>query len=312
MEKAENRRLLKALQDAQAQIHRLQQELNQEKALTEILRRENDTLREALTKRNEHHPNHPNEENTCKLSATNAFSTPEKQSNFLDRRKRGRTEKGVENTQETQKPSKHDLNWQERFNELQRFQQMHGHCNVPLKKSKHEDPQWAKLASWVSTQRTQHKLLRTGQWTTLKPERVRLLTSLGFQWTLGPHHSNNGGGDTGTLTFAERVSQLEQYKLHHGDCNVPQKYEGIPGLGNFVLDQRKYYRRGKLPQSKIDQLEQLGFQWSLRNRGGTLEDRMKRAQEKGAVEEDDNKPGGNDLHKDEEEAGLDTDHSTFH
>ena len=77
--------------------------------------------------------------------------------------------------------SKHDLKWTQMFEELKKFKQEHGHCDAPAR-WKGSDPKWAKLACWVSTQRTQHKLLRTGKWTTLKPERVRQLQAVGFKW----------------------------------------------------------------------------------------------------------------------------------
>ncbi|KAL7561752.1 hypothetical protein ACA910_013292 [Epithemia clementina (nom. ined.)] len=162
--------------------------------------------------------------------------------------------------------SKHDLNWKQMFEELKKYKMDFGHCDVPAK-SKFTDPKYARLACWVSTQRTQHKLLREGKWTTLKPERVRQLQALGFKWHGQPH--------TVTLTFDDRLTQLLEYKRRHGDCNVPQKCDDYSGLGNYVLQQRKHYRLGKLSKDRIERLEAIGFQWSLRNRGGPLAERMK-------------------------------------
>ena len=86
-----------------------------------------------------------------------------------------------------------------------------------------------------------------------------------------PVHQPN----TVTMCFDERIAQLVEYKKRNGDCNVPQKYDDFPGLGNFVLQQRKSYRLGELSDERIERLEAVGIQWSLRNRGGPLADRMK-------------------------------------
>mmetsp|Transcript_17546 Transcript_17546/g.40869 ORF Transcript_17546/g.40869 Transcript_17546/m.40869 type:complete len:548 (+) Transcript_17546:418-2061(+) len=174
--------------------------------------------------------------------------------------------------------SKHDQRWMERFQDLVEFKKIHGHCNVPTQRNKDTPTKvpdrWFRLSSWVSTQRTQHKLLRLGKWTTLKPERVRQLTAIGFSWSGQPPQTVN-------LPFDRRLEQLQAYRREHGHVNVPQKCSDpqYSGLGNFCLQQRKDYRQGTLATDRRERLERLGFQWSLRNRGGPLEERMKKAQE---------------------------------
>eukprot|EP00522_Entomoneis_paludosa_P008032 CAMPEP_0172450904 /NCGR_PEP_ID=MMETSP1065-20121228/9094_1 /TAXON_ID=265537 /ORGANISM="Amphiprora paludosa, Strain CCMP125" /LENGTH=689 /DNA_ID=CAMNT_0013202751 /DNA_START=70 /DNA_END=2139 /DNA_ORIENTATION=+ len=180
-----------------------------------------------------------------------------------------------------------DLLWIERFEELKLFKAEFGHCNVPCRKTivRNGRNKWFKLACWVGAQRTEHRKLREGRWSYLTPERVRILTLIGFVWEAAPSHQV-------TLPFDERVAQLAEYKEEHGDCNIPQKYKKCPGLGNFVLEQRKNYRLGVLPRERIEKLEAVGFRWSLRNKGGTLEERMRKAQGLPPLEEDSPDSGG--------------------
>ena len=59
--------------------------------------------------------------------------------------------------------------------------------------------------------------------------------------------------------------KLKTYRVWHGDCNVPgRRYQPDPSLGIWVESQRRKYRQGKLSPDHIEQLEELGFTWSLR------------------------------------------------
>ena len=61
--------------------------------------------------------------------------------------------------------------WENRFSELVRFKEKHGHCNVP--------PGWSefpKLGNWVNTQRASY---RRGS---LTEERHRRLEKIGFRF----------------------------------------------------------------------------------------------------------------------------------
>jgi hypothetical protein len=75
-------------------------------------------------------------------------------------------------------------------------------------------------------------------------------------------------------------TQLKEYKRKHGHVRIPQKLDEPKGLGNWVLDQRRRYRerglpedqksskKGPMSQEEIDKLESIGFEWSIRSRGG--------------------------------------------
>lgn len=121
------------------------------------------------------------------------------------------------------------------------------------------------------TQRQMYSKLVHGHETTLTTERIRLLNSIRFKWTLKK---------TECLKWEERFEQLKQFHTRHGHIRIPQKLDESPGLGNWVLEQRRRYREMFLPESErtrgkgtltreqIDMLEALGFEWSVRNRNG--------------------------------------------
>jgi hypothetical protein len=166
----------------------------------------------------------------------------------------------------SKQPNGNDLKWNHRLTELQAFKELNGHCNVPRINSN------VRLACWVSTQRSNHTFMRDGKPHSLTPERIQLLNRMGFKWRVAKY--------TGTVTWEERVEQLQAFYLQEGHANVPQRYppgKHPPGLGDFVLIQRKKYREGKLDAKRVLELEEMcPFQWSLRDRGGTLEERMQK------------------------------------
>ena len=64
-------------------------------------------------------------------------------------------------------------------------------------------------------------------------------------------------------TWEERINELVVYKEKKGNCNVPRS-QGV--LGNWVHDQRQFYKNGKLSQERITQLESIGFNWGTRKK----------------------------------------------
>ena len=134
--------------------------------------------------------------------------------------------------------------WIERFQELQSYKTMHGHCNVPTMS-------WT-LGRWVNRQRTQYRLLKERKTFHMTDGRVQNLESIGFQWS---YHS-----------WDCRFQELQLYKAEHRHCNVPIK-SGT--LGQWVRTQRTQYRflkEGKtsfMIDERMKKLETISFQWSL-------------------------------------------------
>jgi hypothetical protein len=68
----------------------------------------------------------------------------------------------------------------------------------------------------------------------------------------------------------DRLADLQEYKILHGDCNVPQKYDENPALGIWVNKQRmekKFMDEGQkssMTWAKLQALDDIGFMWAKR------------------------------------------------
>lgn len=95
----------------------------------------------------------------------------------------------------------------------------------------------------------------------LTPERIFQLNELAFPW------KNN------LSQWQTWLDDLMHYQAKNGDSNVPLKCPEHPSLGNFVNRQRGDYkklRQGKpssMTGTKIQDLERIGFVWSVREGG---------------------------------------------
>lgn len=93
----------------------------------------------------------------------------------------------------------------------------------------------------------------------LSPERIAKLEEIGFVWRLKEQPYNP------RTRWDDMYQKLKSYRVWHGDCNVPgRRYQPDPSLGIWVDSQRRKYRQGKLSPEQTEQLNELGFTWSLR------------------------------------------------
>lgn len=127
---------------------------------------------------------------------------------------------------------------EEWFRKLEEFKAANGHCNVPVNHP-------SGLGRWVNSQRS----------TCNKPNypdaRRARLDALGFIWSYRE------------ALFDGWVVKLEEFKLTHGHCNVPQTYPG--GLGIWVSNQRREAKKDGYPQERRERLDTIGFIWSVRD-----------------------------------------------
>ena len=82
----------------------------------------------------------------------------------------------------------------------------------------------------------------------LARDRIDRLSNIDFKWAL-----------IEAVPWENRFNELVQYKAKYGDCNFPTN---AGKLGTWVNHQRQRYKKGKLPQDRIDQLESIGFDWT--------------------------------------------------
>lgn len=85
-------------------------------------------------------------------------------------------------------------------------------------------------------------------------ERFDKLESIGFLW--------DGRGPSQRKLDSQwnaMFDQLVRYKSDNGDFCVP--YEVDRKLAGWILRQRKQFKLGKMPKSRIDKLDAIGFNW---------------------------------------------------
>jgi len=149
----------------------------------------------------------------------------------------------------------------QRCNQLLRFKEEFGHCNVPCKYADNTS-----LGYWCGNMRKAYKKKQKETTTTynLTQDRVEQLEEIGFQW--GTDHDN---------TFEKRRRELIAFKEEFGHCLVPCKYADNPSLGYWCMNMRSAYKKKQkeitttynLTQGRIDRLEEIGFQWQVLRTG---------------------------------------------
>lgn len=146
----------------------------------------------------------------------------------------------------------HEEKWSTRYKELLEFHKQHGHAAVP-----HTYPPNAQLARWVKRQRRQYKIRKDNRQSTMTPERLDLLNSVGFIW------------DSHEVNWREKLHNLIQFRANIGHCNVPSNYSDKK-LATWVKCQRRQYKLywDKKPSAmtteRITELEKHGFEWEIR------------------------------------------------
>ena len=143
-------------------------------------------------------------------------------------------------------------------NQLLRFKEEFGHCNVPTKRFASN----LSLGKWCSNMRTAYRRIQKGMKTdaNLSQDRIVRLEEIGFQWQVMPDRDE---------AFDKSCRALIAFKEEFGHCNVPKSYTGSPSLGQWCIDMRKVYRKIKkgmtantnTSRDRIERLEKIGFQW---------------------------------------------------
>jgi len=187
---------------------------------------------------------------------------------------------------------RNDTLWNKRLEELKRYKETHGNCDVPRRYA--QNP---KLANWVQTQRTQCNLLLKGGSSYLTKERIDQLNEIDFDWCVKVVRNNilqvgtlertleridhlneiDISSKVGTVTndalWKERYAELVDFKQEHGHCCVPTTYILNRRLGKWVDTQRRQYKIWKtegesnLTKERRDKLNKIGFVWQA-GKGG--------------------------------------------
>jgi superfamily II DNA or RNA helicase len=139
--------------------------------------------------------------------------------------------------------------WDAWLGQLQAYKERFGHCNVGV-----SDLDYAKLGSWVSSQRT----CRNQGY--LSKERIGRLEEIGFIWGFQQQKSDE--------TWMKWYGELKKYAQENGDPHVPKSHTNTK-LASWVWIQRirrkkVYGASQKLTVEQVEMLDKLGFHWDAR------------------------------------------------
>jgi len=136
--------------------------------------------------------------------------------------------------------------WEQRYEELREYKATHDDCNVP-----NEFPENLALGRWVNVQR--HSRRRR----LLSEDRIRRLDELNFEWNPLAGYVRSRADAAWKIKFEE----LCAFRNKCGHCNVPVPFAENPSLGIWVRTQRLQRRAGRLDETHIRCLTDIGFHW---------------------------------------------------
>mmetsp|Transcript_50172 Transcript_50172/g.74481 ORF Transcript_50172/g.74481 Transcript_50172/m.74481 type:complete len:326 (+) Transcript_50172:314-1291(+) len=121
---------------------------------------------------------------------------------------------------------------------------------------------------------------RTGRPGLQTEEQVRLLDNIAFNWVPCQAKMNI------EKQWKLQIATLEQYRAQHGHCRVPMRYEDRTLAGWVERVRRLYHEKERglkstLTQDKIDQLTNMGFEFSIspQRRKKSWEERFRQLRE---------------------------------
>ncbi len=129
-----------------------------------------------------------------------------------------------------------------RLAELRVYVAMHGSCAV-----KGSSKEIKRLRNWVGSCKQRKKKGKLPKWL------IRELEKFGIAW------------DEKHLRQTKQLKALKAYHKKHGECLVEKPTPKYKSLAHWVRYCRRRKRAGKLEQWLIDELNELGFTWSVNN-----------------------------------------------
>jgi hypothetical protein len=96
------------------------------------------------------------------------------------------------------------------------------------------------------------------------------LDAIGFDWVVKhggilPPLNQRGNLLSAAEAWDAMYLVLQEYKQAHGNCLVPQSWNGNRKLADWVSDQRVNNNKGRLSAERFHRLEALGFNWDPNN-----------------------------------------------
>ena len=160
-----------------------------------------------------------------------------------------------------------DESWDEMMEELTKFKQQYGHCDVPRNS---EDEEYAALYKWVCGVRKEHKALpENAESPVLDDSRVEALNALGFSWAARSGPAKGSRRRSTEEEISRFDTMLPQLKDHKDDGIA---IRANPPLQLWISDMRKEYRLLQenkdsfLTQERVVQLAQHGFSFNAKKK----------------------------------------------
>ena len=151
------------------------------------------------------------------------------------------------------------------MNQLKAYIAEHGNLAIPIR-YKHNPS----LGKFVHNTREQYKLFHNRtkagykKKCSLTEARIQELEDMGFLWTTERSKRQNDD-------WNNRLEQLKEYKIAHGDCLVPHGYEEDSAFAEWIHRQRTTYaamiknpdQTSDFIKMRMTQLEALGFNFTV-------------------------------------------------
>ena len=109
-----------------------------------------------------------------------------------------------------------EATWRGRLEQLKRFRDRFGHCNVPVEWD--EDPS---LYHWVCFQCKQYRKVVNGRDTNLTPVRIRLLSEIGFTWPTV--YGKRSSASDSVATFGNEIEDDKDENDEVEDDSSPER-----------------------------------------------------------------------------------------
>ena len=138
--------------------------------------------------------------------------------------------------------------WTEYYAAAEAYAREFGHLCVP---AAYVTPDGVKLGKWLTTLKVQYK--RGGRGRYLTPERVAALDRIGMAW------------DADKFQWERKFQVAQRYYQEFGNLEVPTRYVSPDGtaLGVWIQCARRDYKAGRLDETSIQRLEDIGMVWDI-------------------------------------------------
>lgn len=114
-------------------------------------------------------------------------------------------------------------------------------------------PDGSKLGRWIERMRAAYNG-KNNQSITMTE--IAVLDKIGMEWRL-----------KNRFPFDDWLLQCKLYHATHGNLLVPKSYVNANyALGEWIVEQRKLKKRGKLNEKRVQEIESLGMVWEVVDR----------------------------------------------